>query len=246
MMLSQIPYLVVLPAFVPLFTFTISTPTSASNLRTLANAAGYTGGDAQATLAGALDMPGGMVPGTFPAGVIVTLIIPSNSFISGAGGYGGSGVSLGCVPPPGGTGGTALDARSTPGYTFRVQNNGTLRGGGGGGTVGTSVYQCPIGWCGGGGGGGGQGNPGGAPGGAQGGASYGGGNGTAGSVAGPGLGGIGGGTGGVNYGGTGGNGGTFGTAGGAGANVGGAAGYAVQGNANIVWLVNGTKIGPVA
>lgn len=228
------------------FAFSITSDTANANLRTLANAAGYTGaGDCTITIDTLVDIystsssTAACVPGSWPSGVTVTLII--NGTVSGAGGKGGD--SGWCVVNPGSNGGVALSASGISGYTFKITNNGTIRGGGGGGSGGISVSPCPCTGAftyPGGGGGGGQGHNGGGGGTAAGGAS----NGSAGSPSAPGSGGVSPSGGNCN----GGNGGGWG-ADGAGLATGGAhstGGNAVTGNANITWNATGTRTGAVS
>jgi hypothetical protein len=242
----------------PLFTMTLAAASNVT-LRTAANTAGYTGGNAQITLAAGADMfsttaaTPSIIPGSWPAGITMTLIIPAGCFITGAGGNGGAGTASGCGGHVGSPGGTALNAIGISGWTFQVQNLGTIRGGGGGGgggvdgIVGGCCASFSVGSA---GGGGGQGHNGGGGGAAHFGSApcsiqpSGGGSGSvsaAGSAGSPGQSGC-------TFSFPAGNGGAFGSAGGAGpgSNVGGAAGFAVFGNANIVWIgPTGTRIGPV-
>lgn len=236
--------------------YTIPSDTANLNLRTLANANGYTGSGGFSFILGSgieiystsAGTPS-LVPGSWPAGVTVSFDKRLGT-VSGCGGYGGA------------AGGTAIDASTVSGFTFSVDNTGAvIRGGGGGGAVGTDgPYTFPGPCCspsttytaGGGGGGGGQGRNGGT--GGPGNATSGGvggwvpsSSGSNGSSSAPGAGGAGGF---VNNncgflgatGGTGGAGGVWGTAGSGG---GGAAGKSVNGNANITWVGTGTRTGPV-
>jgi hypothetical protein len=243
MILAQAPFLILPPAFIPLTTLHITSSQSGLNLYTWAAANGYPGsGNCALYIDSGVIAYNSLVPGAWPAGIVMTLNLVGS--IEGAGGGGGNGLT---TPSNGGNpGGVALDARGISGYTFQVNNTGGIYGGGGGGggggMDGTNTY-------GGGGGGGGQGNAGGPAGGGGAGNSsgFGGANGAPGGPGGPGGGGVGGGTGGVNYGGSGGAGGTWGQPGAAsGSYPGGAAGNAVLGNANIVWLATGTRVGPIA
>lgn len=236
----------------------VTTNTSILNLRSKANASGWTGNPAQAVVI-TID-PGVHVVwvarGTWPAGFQPTLInkgiISGADGAPGAGGLGGEGMPGGLAAfsgGPGGAGGTALDAGSGP---LKVDNgDGTIRGGrgggGGGGGGGASYYETsemsgdtpimvghPMD-----GGAGGAGN---------------GGAGAAGMTDGTATGGTGG-TGGAlgAYAGAGGAGspgadGTGGTTNYSGANggAGGAGGAAVTGNANITWVGStGTRIGAI-
>jgi hypothetical protein len=234
----------------------IAADTQITDLHAWAVANGYAGGSVTITNNSGVDAWGGMVPGAFPAGVIVTLV--NKGFISGPGGNGNRAYEQGDAGNqfPGSPGGTALNASAVSGFSFKVDNQGTIRGGGGG--AGGGSYALDTTCCanpytvGGGGGGGGQGRPGGsggaggstsAPGGTPGG------GGGSGSGSAPGAGGPGG----QNAAGTvvgtpGAAGGAWGGAGGngAGASFGGAAGHAVTGNANITWINTGTRLGPVS
>jgi hypothetical protein len=244
-------------------------------LRTVANAAGYGGsGDCTITLnAEAYSATGApaLLPGAWPAGIALTLIIATGRFISGTGGVGGAGyANSAAAPTAGGPGGTALDASAVSGFTFAVQNLGTLRGGGGGGAGGGGSmdgYTDPSSAFNGGGGGGGQGRNGGGSGLAgrfrgnqwtDPNATIPDTSGAPGGPGGPGAGGHSesdGSTFGVGW--AGGNGGTWGTPGGPpsggpvgdinfdGPRTGGAAGKAVNGNANILWIATGTRLGPI-
>jgi hypothetical protein len=153
------------------FSFVIASNQTNANLRTLANAAGYSGtGDVTATINSGVDIYAtttgnyGLDVGSFPAGSVITLV--NNGFISGCGGAGGGGGANG-GGASGGAGGTALYAGGVSGFTFRLNNASTIRGGGGGGGGGGGAgYQYGPGypyqvWAGGGGGGGGQGTTGG-------------------------------------------------------------------------------------
>jgi hypothetical protein len=129
----------------------VTANTSILNLRSKANASGWTGNPAQAVTI-TID-PGVHVVwaarGTWPAGFQPTLI--NQGTISGAdgapgvGGEGGQGITFGLAAfsgGTGGTGGTALDASSGP---LKVDNSaGTIRGGrggGGGGGGGGGAYH---------------------------------------------------------------------------------------------------------
>ena len=239
----------------------VSADTANLNLRTLANANGYTGLPQQAVTihidAGVNVYATGtsvaaLIRGSWPVGAKPVLV--NAGIVSGAGGAGGAGAT-----GAGGAGGAALDASSGP---IEIENSsGVIRGGGGGGGGGGNGNVAGAG-----GGGGGQGfnnAPGGR--GYPAGPSF---TGGAGSANGPGTGGAG-----ASIdvysppvgeepaaflytsiGGAGGAGGTWGTAGSnglAGSEPGsppmgkGAAGAAVVGNANITWTSVGTRVGPI-
>ncbi|MCX7360370.1 MAG: hypothetical protein NTV97_00515, partial [Alphaproteobacteria bacterium] len=232
------------------------------NLRTIADAAGYSGLRAQPVTI-ILDsgvtaysndpaIPA-LVRGSWPFGYKPTFI--NRGLVEGEGGRGGGPGS----PPQ--AGGSALDALSGP---LGVDNSaGVLRGGGGGGGAGQTVQDVRDGSvAGGGGGGGGQGRTGGAAGDGYTPATVPGNAGTAGSHSAAGGGGAG-----VVasvLSGPGGSGGAFGAAGAAGGGVaidpndgsffldvqaaqaGGPAGKAANGNGNITWIGStGTRTGPV-
>ena len=249
------------------FSFTIASNQTNANLRTLAVNAGWNqASNVSATINGGIYIssngtgtPALTVNGSFPAGV--TLI--NNGFIVGAGGNGGTGYYYGSA---GAGGGTALSVSTA----ISITNNGTVAGGGGGGGGGMSAGSSPdksgnfAYWTGGGGGGGRSSaavNTGGGAGGALPPGSvtnvfYGSAGGT-GTVSGPGGGGRGGDSG-VEAG-RGGSGGGWGSAGASGTATiaapatlpylrtgpggGGGGGNATSGNANITWLVTGTRLG---
>ena len=170
----------------------ITEPTANVNMRTLANANGFTGHPIQRVTiyidAGAYTYSNdpyvaSVIRGSWPGGYVPRLIRLGGMYgASGAGGGYGSG-SINGQP-----GGAALDVRSGP-IEFGELGGEMLGGGGGGGAGGNSEH------AGGGGGGGGQGRNnatagnGYAP---AGGSGFGGSNGGAGSSAGPGYGGPGG------------------------------------------------------
>ena len=248
------------------FSFSIASNQTNANLRTLAVNAGWNqASNVSATINGGVYIssnstgtPALTVNGSFPAGVTLT----NNGFIVGAGGNGGTGYYYGTA---GAGGGTALSVSTA----ISITNNGTVAGGGGGGGGGMSAGSNPdksgsfAYWTGGGGGGGRSSaavNTGGGAGGAYApGTStvfYGSAGGT-GTVSGPGGGG-GGGNSGVEAG-RGGSGGGWGSAGASGTatiasaatlpylrtgpSSGGGGGNATSGNANITWLVTGTRLG---
>jgi hypothetical protein len=249
----------------------VTTSTANLNLYTFATANGFVAGSVVITINAGVDcyststgVPA-VVSGGFHSGDKVTLIIKGT--ISGCGGAGGSGYVISVsAPSPGSAGGPALSVSAVSGLVFKVDNgSGTIRGGGGGGAggsgggpyvVGYHSNGCPCypacvpcyAYSSGSGGGGGQGHNGGG-GGASGGTD--GANGGAGSSSAPGSGG----TSGLS-GFSGGNGGSWGAAGGGhsgatgcaffdGVNSPGAGGNAVNGNANITWLANGTRTGAI-
>jgi hypothetical protein len=235
------------------FAFTISSPQTDANLRTLAVSAGWNQAAlVQATIdpgvqitASSTGTPALTVNGAWPNGVTLT----NNGLITGRGGNGGAGRPTGAVASAGngGGGGTGL-AVSSP---ISITNNSTVAGGGGGGGGGSVGVFGRTFNCSGSGGGGGIGISSGAPAGTSGqqvGFPGGGGTATAAGAGGPsrlappGRGGAGGNGGGYGSGGaTGGTGinnnGTPGT--------GGAAGPCTSGNVNITWLVTGNRFGPL-
>ena len=78
------------------FVFAIASNQTNANLRTLANAAGYSGaGDVIATINSGVDLYAtttgnyGLDVGSFPSGSVITLV--NNGYISGCGGAGGGG-----------------------------------------------------------------------------------------------------------------------------------------------------------
>jgi hypothetical protein len=246
--------------------FTVSSSTGTSNLRTIANSLGYTGaGDCILHVTSGVDLFAGVVPGTWPSGVTITLDLQSGAFASGVPGKGGNGTGSpsGGTGLPGNAGGPAIDASAVSGFTFKVTGGGTARGGGGGGGGGGYAQSLdPVSGfvAGGGAGGDGQGHDTGSPptGGGGSGTGSSGGNGSLASSSGPTSGATGGTDGAGANGGTGGNGGAFGAAGTSGGTgtggpdvataggPGGSAGLAVNGLANLaggvgtLTLVGGT------
>lgn len=164
---------------------------------------------------------------TFPAGT--TLAVINNGLIVGCGGAGGAGGSQATNGGPGLAGGVGFLAS----VAVSITNNGTVGGGGGGGGgAGGAVFAGDTG-----GGGGGR----------VLGAGGGGLTGNAGTLTAAGAG-RGGGPGGAGTSGAGGNLGTAGSAGTdgggtGGPGAGGAAGACTTGNANITWVVTGTRLG---
>lgn len=245
------------------FSFTIAANQTNANLRTLAVSAGWNqASNVSATINGGIYIssngtgtPALTVNGSFPAGVTLT----NNGFIVGAGGNGGKGYSNGAA---GAAGGTALSVSTA----ISITNNGTVAGGGGGGGGGMGAGSTPtkdgFAWWAGGGGGGGRSSAvvntsGGAAGDLLAGASQflQAGAGGTGTVSGAGGGGAGGNSG-AAQGGAGGSGGGWGSAGATGGSAtanlpytrqgpagGGGGGNATSGNANITWLVTGTRLG---
>lgn len=244
------------------FSFTIASNQTNANLRTLAVSAGWNqASNVSATINGGIYIssngtgtPALTVNGSFPAGV--TLI--NNGFIVGMGGNGGKGYYNGAA---GAGGGTALSVSTA----ISITNNGTVAGGGGGGGGGMGAGSAPNKdgwqwWAGGGGGGGRSSAAANTSGGAAGDLYPGANNffqagaGGTGTVSGPGGGGAGGSFGSV--GGAGGSGGGWGSSGATGGSAsgglsynrtgpggGGGGGNATSGNANITWLVTGTRLG---
>lgn len=222
------------------------------NLRTLADAAGYTGAPGaqfRFEVSGALYGNGGswgsaggtaIDTGVWPGGVTLALVLTSGAVVAGGGGSGGTSTSP--TSPvstrKGGDGGAGVNCQAP--LSIEVQSGASLFGGGGGGGGGCpSVYSYPGGSTLMGGGGGGGGTPNGS-----------GGAGASGPAGSPGTSG-GGGSGGAasSGGGGGGAGGAYasaGTAGGSSSNgtggAGGAAGYAVRMNGQVVNVTNNGTI----
>ena len=235
------------------FTATIQiTGTSGVNLRTLADAAGYTENKqanvtfqlgSGVTLTGANGAPAvhAIDSGNWPYTIYQTLLtLQISGSATGGGGNGGGGNGN-----AGGAGGDAVHCRLP--MTVVVNSGGLLRGGGGGGGGGGRA-RINVGgeWeiYGGSGGGGGQ--PNGSGGAAGLGPNGNGSPGTAGSTSAPGNGGV------IGTGGTGGNGGAYGAAGQAGESAfqaggaGGTAGYGIRKNGHAVTVTNnGTITGTV-
>lgn len=245
------------------FSATINVPSGAAvNLRSLADANGYTGASAAtvnfvvpsgAVVRGLSSGGIGIDTGTWPTGsyaISLTLTVQNGGIVDGGGGAGASGVVTGS------NGGDAIYCRAPIGIT--INSGGTVRGGGGGGGGGARYNSGgPVDsreTMGGGGGGGGA--PNGAAGSGTSGTLGAGANGSVGTTGGGGGGGAGGSGSGV-FGGAGGNGGTFGAGGGTGGNAsggiavggaaGGAAGYAVRKNGFTIPVSNsGTMTGTAA
>lgn len=226
------------------------------NLRTLADAAGYTGLSAayiqfNATSSITAAAGGrGIDTGTWPSAsytISLALAVSSGVTIWGGGGGGGDGGDY-THAGAGSPGGDAIYCQEN----ITITNSGTIRGGSGGGGGGGKYYYYNSGageWFvkGGGGGGGGAPNGGGAPGGITDDGGPDGGAGSAGTTGGGGAGGSGSGS--AGNGGAGG--GTSANAGSAGSGgtspgAGGAAGYAVRKNGKTVTATGGTIQGSVA
>lgn len=237
--------------------------TAASNLRTLANTAGYLGQTpatytfvvpAGTTIMGATGGGTAIDTGTWPAGTVISLVV--NGHIIGGGGNGGRGGTTGSATLwMGGVGGSGGDAvRAQAPLTITVNSNASIRAGGGGGGGGAYMYGSNQGGSytnGGGGGGGGFPNgTGGVRGNKQSGTQ--GNNGSAGgtgTITAPGSGGGGGSGGGSSMpgggGGAGGAAGANGMPGTATSSSGGAAGsagYAIRKNGNTVTVTNNGTI----
>jgi len=237
-----------------LFPITISSNQTDLNLRTYALANGWSSGGTvlQVTINGGVNILASStgasaltVNGSFPAGV---LLINNGSILGygGAGGNGGGGSFPGQPGTAGGGGGTGLSVSSA----IRITNNGTVAGGGGGGGGGGGRWSGGDHDGGGGGGGGATYGAGGTRGQPTGPRSFEPQNGSAATLSAGGAGGQGtnnpglsgsGGTGG-NLGAVGADGYAAGAPGGSGGSGGGAGNYVV-GNSNVIWLVNGTRLG---
>lgn len=159
------------------FSATINLTSGANvNLRTVANAAGYTG-SSNATIT--FKVPNGVVirgagssgrgidTGTWPTSsytIALTIIVESGGIVDGGGGKGGDGGQS-----PGGAGGAAIYLQTPISGGITINSGGTVRGGGGGGGGGANrEYNIAPGepaTNGGGGGGGGFPNGGGGAGG---------------------------------------------------------------------------------
>jgi hypothetical protein len=145
----------------------VNVPASSSgqNLRSLANAAGYTGGDCYidfVTTGSITGSPGlnGIESGTWPSTGTVSLKLTNDTgnTIRGGGGAGGAGGTGFATPGAGGAGGSAINLSKN--FDRGIINNGTIQGGsgGGGGGKGSKIYDNEGGYLlpvGGGGGGGG-------------------------------------------------------------------------------------------
>jgi hypothetical protein len=256
------------------FSFTISSNQTNANLRTLAVAAGWPGTSAvNATINSGIYIssngtgtPALTVNGSFPNGV--SLI--NNGIIVGMGGNGGNGGGFAGAAAVAGTVGSVGGTGLSVSVATSVTNNGTIAGGGGGGGGGRGMSYVEtdkigsryIAIAGGGGGGGRSSNAGSSTGGAPGTVAqdrnYAGSAGSAGNVSAPGAGGNGGYESGLYIGGAGGTGGGWGVGGATGAlgvysggfgtagpYAGGASGNAISGNANITYIVTGTRLGPI-
>lgn len=136
---------------------TIIQVTGASNLRTLANAAGYTGaspGNYQFNVASGVTVIGaagggkGIDTGTWPSGSTLSLVVSGNVY--GGGGNGGAGSNSG-AGSAGSAGGDAVYVQAS--ITVTINAGGTVQSGGGGG--GGGGYATGSGTVGGDGGGGG-------------------------------------------------------------------------------------------
>ena len=251
------------------FAFSITSTQTNANLRTLAVNAGWDQSTAVvATIDSGVRMtsssvgtPGLTINGAWPGGIELV----NNGTIVGRGGNGGAGGSggtanQGTYDPKNGSPGSAGGLALTISVPVSIRNNGTIAGGGGGGGGGGG-YSTNVGtpkdanWrkYGGGGGGGGQSSSSNSSGGAGGTSIYitgsAGGTGTFSAAGGGGNGGAG-----SNQ--RGGAGGGWGSSGSSGlryfnlptakpAGGGGGAGPATSGQANVTWLVTGTRLGPL-
>ena len=227
---------------------TVIQVTAASNLRTLANNAGYAGGPGanyQFVVGSGVTVIGsaggtGIDTGTWPSDAVLALIVNGN--IYGGGGKGGKGGWTNSAATAGTAGGNAVYAQAP--ITITINSGGSVKSGGGGGGGGSYAGQStPGGFAGSGGGGGGGGFPNGSGGAGAVGTPTSGASGSTGTTAGGGA------AGGYPLGGAGGG---AGSAGAAGATVnstpgaGGAAGYAVRKNGQTVTVTNnGTVNGTI-
>lgn len=252
-------------------TVNLTSTTGTVNLRTLADAAGFTGASNAnvlfvvpngVTIQGLANGGVAIDSGAWPAGYTITLalVVQSGGAVLGGGGNGGAGAAAG-NGASGSNGGDAVYCRATMSVT--VDSGGAIKSGGGGGGGGGYRKFFDTGdrtWLFMGGGGGGGGFPNGVGGagaaGAPDGGSGDGAAGGAGTTSGPGTGGAPG-TDGTHAAGAGGNGGDAGVDGSAGGGTAtstagaggaqGAAGYAVRKNGNAVSVTNnGTMLGLAA
>lgn len=225
---------------------------SAVNLRTVANANGYTGASdatytfkvpAGVTIRGLSGGGRGIDTGTWPAGYSISLAlqVENGGIVDGGGGIGANGSST-----AGGTGGDAIYCQTDIAIT--VDSGGIVRAGGGGGGSGASTQTGSVSLRkqnGGGGGGGGFPNGAGGTGApsyfiSDGSPATSGGDGSPGTTSGGGAGGTA--SGGGNSGGAGGGAATAGSVGGASGGAGGAAGYAIRKNGHTVSVSNSGTI----
>lgn len=230
------------------FLFTISSPQTNANLRTLAVNAGWPGSSqVVATINPGVTISSNStgvsaltISGAFPSGVRLN---NSGTIVGrgGNGGAGGRGSPSGSRPgTPGAGGGPALAVS----VALTFNNLGTVAGGGGGGGGGAGLSTGGPTDRGGGGGGGGRSSLTNSSGGAGGiGPDIAGSPGEAGTFPAAGAGGTG-----ARVGGTGGN---WGSTGGispvsTGAGSGGAGGSAISGNPNITYINTGTRLGPIS
>lgn len=247
------------------FTRTIQiTGSGPVNLRSLANAAGYNGAQnanvtfevgTGVTITGAAGAPGGGIAidsGAWPTSahtITLTLLIKSGGTVRGGGGRGGTGGYSGTDGSSAGDGGDAVYCRLP--MTIIINAGGAVQGGGGGGgggAGGDNGDPFEPQFDGGGGGGGGAPN---GPGGQGGGGVWTGSNGNPGSTTAGGQGGS------ANWGSGGGMGASYGTGGNKGHDFygvggvayggsGGAGGFAVRKNGNVVNVTNnGTTAGGI-
>lgn len=231
------------------FLFTISSPQTNANLRTLAVNAGWPGSNQViATISPGVVVGSNStgvsaltISGAFPNGVQLN----NSGTIVGRGGNGGPGPPGGAPTSTGGTPGGGGGPALAVSVAVTLNNTGTIAGGGGGGGGGSSLRAKETNFGGAGGGGGrssltnssggtgGSGSPGGTPGGA-------------GTFSAAGTGGTG-----ASPSNPGGPGGNFGAAGnrntaGTFTGLGGPAGSAISGNPNITYISTGTRLGPIS
>jgi hypothetical protein len=150
------------------------TVSGTSNLRTLADAQGYTGGDLTLTVNISGTYRGtsgghGIRTGTFPTNktISITITVQSGGIVDGGGGNGGQGGGTG-GGYPGTAGGDAFYIEHNISGGLTINSGGTVRGGGKGGSGGAALNvgnQFEPQYAGGGGGGGGFPNGSGGPGG---------------------------------------------------------------------------------
>jgi hypothetical protein len=141
-----------------LYDLSVTSSANNVNIRSLVDALGYLGGEANirvtvdaGVILGSTSLGvGGLATGTFPTGVVIQII--NNGRLQGRGGTGGFGGLRFAPGSPGGTGGWALEVDHD---VYLTNIDGVIWGGGGGGGGGGGTSLLGFGGGGGGGGGGG-------------------------------------------------------------------------------------------